>query len=140
MATHSTTTIWRKNNIFDTELDGHIITTDLSKEAGGDDAGPRPKRLLLVAAAGCSGLDIVSIARKMRIELKGLDIRIDAEMKDEDPKFYTSLKVIYIFTGKDLPRNKLERACQLSFDEYCGVIATFKQGIPVTYEIQIIEK
>jgi len=54
MATHSTTTIWRENNIFDTELDGHLITTDLSKEAGGDNAGPRPKKLLLVAAACCS--------------------------------------------------------------------------------------
>jgi catechol 2,3-dioxygenase-like lactoylglutathione lyase family enzyme len=63
-----------------------------------------------------------------------------AEMKDEDPKYYTSLKVIYIFTGKDLPKSKLERACELSFNEYCGVLATFKQGIPVTYEIQYIEQ
>ena len=140
MATHSIKTVWRKNKIFDTELDGHLITTDRSKEEGGDDAGPRPKKLLLVAAAGCTGLDIVNITSKMRIELKGFDIRIDAEMKDEDPKYYTSLKVIYIFTGKDLPKSKLERACELSFNEYCGVLATFKQGIPVTYEIQYIEQ
>lgn len=137
MSTHSIQTIWRENNIFDTEIDNHTITIDLSEEAGGNDAGPRPKKLLLVAAAGCTGLDVIEIIRKMRISLKGFDIRIDAEMSDVHPKQYTSLKLVYQFEGEDLPKEKLERACQLSFDTYCGVLAMYKNAVTVTYEVVI---
>ncbi|SCD19373.1 putative OsmC-related protein [Proteiniphilum saccharofermentans] len=137
MAMHSIQTVWRKNNIFDTEIDGHKITIDLAEEAGGNDEGPRPKRLLLIAAAGCTGLDVVEIVRKMRIDLKSFDIRIDAEMSEEHPKQYTSLKVIYEFEGDNLPKEKLERACKLSFDNYCGVLAMYKKAVPVTCEVVI---
>ncbi len=137
MAQHSTKTIWRENNIFDTELDGHTITIDLAKEAGGNDAGPRPKKLLLVAAAGCSGLDVVEMARKMRIDLKSFEIAIDAGMNEKYPKEYTSMKVIYTFEGEGLPKEKLERACKLSFDTYCGVLALYKKAMPISYEVVV---
>jgi len=137
MATHSIKTVWRENNIFDTEIDGHTITIDLPKEAGGNDAGPRPKKLLLISAAGCSGLDVVEIVRKMRIDIKSFNIRIDAELTEEHPKQYTSLKVIYEFEGDDLPKEKLERACKMSFDNYCGVMAMYRKAVPVTYEVII---
>lgn len=137
MATHSIKTSWRENNIFDTDLDGHTVTIDLSEEAGGNNAGPRPKKLMLVAAAGCSGLDVVEMARKMRIDLKDFDIRIDAELAEEHPKVYTSMKVIYEFEGENLPKEKLEKACKLSFDKYCGVLAFHKKAVPVTYEVVI---
>lgn len=135
MTTHSIKTVWRENNIFDTELDGHTVTIDLPESAGGNDTGPVPKKLLLVAAAGCTGLDVVSIARKMHIDLQNFGIRIDAEMTEEHPKQYTSMKVIYEFEGDNLPKDKLERACQLSFDKYCGVLAMYKKGVPVTYDV-----
>ena len=137
MVQHTTKTIWRKNNIFDTEVDGHLITIDLAKEAGGDDAGPRPKKLMLVAAAGCSGIDVVSLLKKMRVGLKGFDIQIEAEVSEEDPKQYTSMKVIYEFEGEELPMEKLEKAVKLSYEKYCGVIALYKKAILVAYEIRI---
>lgn len=137
MAQHSIKTIWKEKNTFETDVEGHNVVIDLSKDAGGDDAGPRPKKLLLVAAAGCSGLDVVEIVKKMRIEIKAFDIRIDAEVSDEHPKQYTSMHVIYEFEGENLPQEKIERACKLSFDNYCGVLATFKKAVPVTYEVVI---
>ncbi len=137
MAQHSIKTSWRKNNIFDTNVDGHTITVDLAKEAGGDDAGPRPKKLVLVAAAGCTGMDVVALLRKFRIEVKGFNIQIEAEMSEEHPKQYTSMKVIYEFEGDNLSREKLEKAVSLSFENYCGVMAMYKKAIPITYEIRI---
>src|SRR5690554_2283863 len=135
MATHTIKTVWRENNIFDTEVDGHTITIDLPEEAGGNDAGPRPKKLLLISATGCSGLDVVEIVRKMRINIKSFNIWIDAELTEEHPKQYTSLKVVYEFEGDNLPKEKLERACRMSFENYCGVMAMYRKAIPVTYEV-----
>lgn len=135
--THSIKTVWKDNNIFETDVDGHNIVIDLAEEAGGNDAGPRPKKLALVAAAGRSGLDVVEIAKKMRIDIKGFDVRIDAELTKDYPITYTSMKVIYEFEGENLPKEKLERACKLSFENYCGVLAMYKKAVPVSYEVRI---
>lgn len=137
MTTHSIKTVWRENNIFDTELDGHTLTIDLSKEAGGDDAGPRPKKLVLAAATGCTGLDVVEILKKMRIDIKNFAIDVEAELTTEYPITYTSMNIVYEFEGDNLPKEKIERACKLSFDNYCGVMALLKKAIPVTYEVRI---
>lgn len=134
---HSIKTVWKENNIFETDVDGHNIVIDLAKDAGGDEAGPRPKKFVLVAAAGCSGLDVVEIVKKMRIDIKGFNIQIESDVTDEYPKQYTNLKVVYEFEGENLPKEKLERACQLSFDNYCGVLAMYKKAVPVTYEVRI---
>lgn len=135
MNKHSVKTIWRENNIFDTDLDGHNVTIDIPEESGGNNVGPSPKKLLLVAATGCTALDVVDIARKMKIDLKGFNVSIDAELSEEHPKQYTSLKVVYEFEGENLPQDKLERACKLSFDKYCAVLAMYKKAVPVTYEV-----
>lgn len=138
MTLHSIKTVWKENNIFETDVDGHNIVIDLAKEEGGNDAGPRPKKLLLVAAAGCTGLDVIEIVQKKRLKVTNFDIRIEAEVSDEHPKQYTSIKVIYEFEGENLPIEKLERACKISFDQYCGVLAMYKKAVPVTYEVRVL--
>ena len=137
MTTHSIKTVWKENNVFSTDIDGHDITIDLGEDQGGQNQGPRPKKLLLASAAGCTGLDVVEMLRKMRVELKGFDIHIDAEQSDEYPKQYTELKLVYEFRGENLPEKKIERAVKLSFDKYCGVLAVYKSAVPVSYEIKI---
>lgn len=136
---HNITSVWKGKNRFETELDGHTIVIDTDVEGGGENAGPRPKKLLLVAAADCSGMDIVNLLRKMRIEVSDLKIHVSGNARDEDPKYYTEMKVEYEFTGKELPLAKLQRIVELSFDKYCGVIGLFLKAIPVTYEIKVNE-
>ena len=77
---HSIKTVWKENNIFETDVDGHNVVIDLAEDAGGNNAGPRPKKLLLVAAAGCTGLDVVEILKKMRIDIRGFNVQIESEM------------------------------------------------------------
>jgi putative redox protein len=134
---HQITSVWKGKNRFETDLDGHTLTIDTAIENGGEDAGPRPKKLLLVAAADCSGLDIVSLLAKMRIEVDDFRVHVVADARDEDPKFYTSMKLVYEFTGNSLPLPKLQRIVELSFEKYCGVIALYVKAIPVTYEIKV---
>ena len=137
MTTHSIKTVWKENNTFSTDIDGHNVVIDLGEDQGGQNNGPRPKKLMLLAAAGCTGLDVVEMIRKMRIELSHFDIKIDAEVSDEHPKKYESMKLIYEFKGDDLPEKKIERAVKLSFENYCGVLAMYKSSVPITYEVKI---
>lgn len=130
---------WLENMAFKTQVNGHELILDASPEGGGEDRGPRPKILMMVALAGCTGMDVVSILRKMRVEVEGFNVRVEGEQTDEHPKHYTSMKIIYEFKGKDLPIEKLEKAVNLSEERYCGVNASYKKAMAITTEIRIVE-
>lgn len=124
---------------FEMEINGHTVVTDATPENGGDGLGPSPKALLLAGLVGCSGIDIMMITKKMRLEIEDVNVDIEAETRDEDPKIYNYIKLIYKFKGKNLPYDKLERAVNLSMDKYCGVAAMLNKAVPITYEIQTEE-
>lgn len=129
---------WAKGMAFETELNGHKLTVDTNEEFGGNDTGPRPKALMMFSLAGCSGMDVVSILKKMKVELEDFNMIVEAEMADEHPKMYTSMHVRYQFKGKDLDITKLKKAVDLSQEKYCGVSASYQKSFPVTYEIEIL--
>ena len=130
---------WQGDMSFETELDGHKLYIDASPEVGGNNKGPRPKAFMLLALAGCTGMDVVSMLKKMRVEFEALRIYVVAEETENHPKHYSSMKIVYEFKGKDLPMKKLERAVSLSEEEYCGVSAVYKKAIPVSTEIRVVE-
>jgi len=130
---------WKNDMMFEANVDGHKLILDADTEVGGTNKGPRPKPLMLVALAGCTGMDVVSILKKMRVELEGLRVWVEAEQTEEHPKHYSSMKIIYEFKGKDLPTDKLEKAVSLSEERYCGVNAVYKKVMPVTAEIRVVQ-
>ncbi len=137
--THSVETAWKGNMQFDALVSGHHVIMDAIPDSGGEDLGVRPKQLMLASLAGCTGMDVISILKKMKVEPDAFNIRVEADVTDEHPKHYTHMHIIYEFTGKDLPMDKLKRAAELSQDKYCGVSHAYKKAMPVTYEIKIIE-
>ena len=134
---HVITSEWKGNLTFESTIDEHKIINDAPLAAGGDNLGTSPKKLLLVALAGCTGMDVVSILKKMRVNVEKCNISVEAEMRDEHPKYYERMHVVYEFTGKDLPMDKLEKAVKMSEETYCGVEALFRKAIEVTSEIRV---
>lgn len=134
---HTISSSWTGNLKFEADIDGHKILTDAPIEGNGENLGPSPKKLLLSALAGCTGMDVVSILKKMRVELEGLNIYVEGDMREEHPKYYEKMHVIYEFSGKDLPMEKLEKAVKMSEETYCGVEGLYKKAIEVTSEIRV---
>ena len=130
---------WLENMAFKTEVNGHEMVIDASSEGGGENRGPRPKPLMLVALAGCTGMDVVSLLKKMRVEVESFSVKVVGNVTEEHPKHFDAMHVIYEFKGKDLPMDKLVKAVNLSDEKYCGVSATLKKGIKITHEIVITE-
>lgn len=126
---------WKQDSTFETLLDGHTISIDTSAENGGNDAGVRPKALMLVALAGCSGLDVASLFKKMRVRFESLSIDVKAEMTDGVPAVYTSFDVTYQVTGNQEDSAKIEKAIRLSQEKYCGVSIMMRKIGPITYKI-----
>lgn len=124
---------------FEMELDGHNFITDASEKIGGNNLGPRLKQLLLAGLIGCTGIDVMSILRKMKVELEDLKIQVEADNTEEHPKVYENIHLTYIFKGKNLPKKNIEKAVSLSQEKYCGVTAMLKKVTSVTYDIVIEE-
>jgi putative redox protein len=132
---HNVNTSWVGKMKFDSEVSGHHIILDAAEEVGGENAGPRPKELMLSALAGCTGMDVVSILKKMKVELDAFDIKIEADLTEEHPKVYSKMHIIYQFKGKDLDMEKLQKAIRLSQENYCGVSAMYRKAMELSYEI-----
>lgn len=129
---------WKGDMEFETELYGHKLTIDASTEGGGNNKGTRPKILLLTALAGCSGMDVISILKKMKIEPEVFNVRVDGNLTEEHPKHFDKMHLVYEFKGEDLDKEKLKKAIDLSLEKYCGVAALYKKAIPITYDIRIL--
>lgn len=128
-------TRWLEDMAFETEIDGHKITIDAKPEVGGKDRGPRPKSMMLAALGGCTSMDVISILKKMRVEVKSLNVIVEGELSEEHPKRFLKMHVIYEVEGENLPLDKIEKAVSLSEEKYCGVSAAYREVMKLTSEI-----
>jgi putative redox protein len=133
------TVSWLDKMAFSTVVNGHPLILDANKESGGENRGPRPKHLMLVALAGCTAMDVVSLLEKMRIKLAGLRVTVAGDITDDHPKHFIRMHIIYNFSGKDLAMEKLKKAVDLSQQKYCGVSATYRKAMELTSEINVAE-
>lgn len=116
---------------------GHTILMDARHEAGGEDKGPRPTELLLAALGGCTGIDIVSILQKMRVDFDRVEIAVEADEREEYPRYFEKFRLVYRVFGKDVPADKVKHAVELSEQRYCSVAGLFRHGAEITYRIEI---
>ncbi len=117
------------------EVNGHELIIDADDSFGGNDLGPRPKPLILVALIGCTAMDVVSLLKKMRVDFKDLKVSANGELTDEHPKYYHKIKLTFDIWGKDLNRAKVEKSVVYSQERYCGVTAMLEKSSDITYEI-----
>ena len=130
---------WLNDLSFETEVDGHKIYMDTAVEHGGKNLGPRPKLMMMVALAGCTGMDVAAILKKMRENVEEFSVEVEGDVTEEHPKRFAGMKVIYKVKGKGINRKNVEKAVKLSSEKYCGVSANYKEAFDITHEIIIEE-
>lgn len=132
---------WKGKMAFEGKTEsGHSVIMDGKPEFGGEEKGPGPMELLMVALGGCTGMDVISILKKMRVDFESMTINIDSERATEHPKVFTKINIEYNFTGKNIKEENVKKAIQLSQEKYCSVSATLKEKAEITYRWNIINK
>ena len=128
MAGHTVTTVYKKGMQFETDSPtGYSTLIDTSPESGGANDGMGPKALMLSALAGCTGLDIVFVLKKMRVDVPHFKMVVVGELTETHPKTYHTVTLDYHFYGENLKEDKIQKAVDLSADQYCGVMEMFRQ-------------
>ncbi len=116
---------------------GHTIVMDASPDYGGFNSGMRPMELLLVGLGGCSGMDIVSILKKKKQDLRGLTINIKGKQSENYPKRFTEIEIEFVIKGKNLSEEAVKRAVELSMEKYCSVKATLEGSAKIIHSFSI---
>lgn len=128
---------WKEEMAFEAEVNGFKMMIDADEKVGGKNRGPRPKPLTLASLGGCTGMDVISILRKMRVEPSYFNIEVDGTLTEEHPKHYNKIHLTYTFGGDNLDKEKIEKAVNLSQERYCGVSELLRKGAEITHEIII---
>ena len=137
MANNIVTTVWKENMVFESDNpSGETLFMDAPDE-GIENKGLRPKALMLSSLAGCSGLDVVSLLKKMRAEVDDFKMVVHGELTEEHPRYYHKVVIEYHFYGSELQEDKINKAVKLSVDQYCGVMEMFRQFAKVTTEVYL---
>jgi putative redox protein len=117
---------------------GHELILDTNPGAGGHGRGIEPKEMLLVALAGCTGMDVIAILRKKRQVVTDYRVRVAATQRADHPKVYTQIVVQHIVSGPALDPGAVARAVELSETKYCSVSAMLSAACPITHQFRIV--
>jgi len=128
-----TSTTWKHDHAFESRLEDNVFQID-----GNRQEGPNPKALLLSAIAACSGIDVVDILAKMRVELLGMEVDVEADQTDEHPRVFKDIHVLYKVKTDAANEDKVKKAIDLSLEKYCGVSAMLSKNSAIHYKLEIV--
>ena len=117
---------------------GHNVVLGTGHDGAGT-PGPSPMELLLIGTAGCSAYDVVSILQKQRQRIEDVDVEVDAERAETDPKVFTKIHLHFIVKGRGVSADKVERAISLSVDKYCSASAMMAALANVTHDFEVVD-
>ncbi|MGB4593143.1 MAG: OsmC family protein [Coriobacteriia bacterium] len=119
---------------------GHSVVMDAKAEHSGEGTGMRPLQVFLCGLAGCTGMDVVSILAKKRQDVRGLEIVVEGDQReDEFPKIYVQIRLHFIVTGFGLSAGAVERAIALSEEKYCSVGGMLGPQVNVVTSFEVLE-
>ena len=137
---HKVTTTWKNKMLLESDNPlGKNLLMESGPDSGGSNQGLSPKALMLSSLGGCTGLDVLSLLKKIRVEIEDFKVIVNGELTEEHPKYYDKVSIDYYFTGTDLNEEKIKKVVFLSEERYCGVIKMFRAFAEVTIAIHINE-
>jgi len=106
---------------------------------GGAEPGPSPMELILIGTGGCSAFDVVMILEKGREAVEDVQVELDAERAETDPKVFTRIHMHFIVKGRGLSEKKVARAVALSVEKYCSASAMLGKTAEMSHDFEVVE-
>lgn len=127
-------TKWVGDMGFESQIRGHKVLMDTKADFGGKDQGPSPKEILLASICGCTGIDVVSILKKMRVNLQSCSVDAETDTTSGHPSIFDVVKLKFNVHGEMKPDQVL-KSVTLSMTKYCGVSAMIVKASNIDYEV-----
>lgn len=118
---------------------GNSIVMDGTSPDEGLKRGVSPMEALLMGMAGCSGIDVVEIAKKQRQDITACTATVEAERADTIPRVFTQIHIHFKVVGRGLKEEAVAKAVQLSAEKYCSASIMLGKAVPITHSFEIAE-
>jgi len=128
---------WVENETFIGESEsGHQVVMDGNSQ---DSKAPSPMEMVLMSVGACSSVDVVSILKKARQDIRGVRVVLSSERREEAPRYFTKIHLHFIATGSNVSEKHLARAVSLSADKYCSVALMLEKAVEITHSYEVVE-
>ena len=118
---------------------GHVLLMDGAPDGGGRNLAPRPMETVLAGTGGCTAYDVVLILKRGRHDVRGCQVKVQAERAQQDPKVFTKIHMHFVVSGRGLPNEAVKRAIDLSHERYCSASAMLGKTAVMTTSFELIE-
>jgi putative redox protein len=118
---------------------GHFLTMDGAPDGGGRNLAPRPMETVLAGTGGCTAYDVVLILKRGRHDVRGCQVKVNAERAETDPKVFTRITMHFVVSGRSLPPAAVERAIALSHERYCSASIMLAKTAEITTSFELVE-
>ena len=118
---------------------GHLLAMDGAPDGGGRNLAPRPMETVLAGTGGCTAYDVVLILQRGRHDVRGCQVRLNAERAEKDPKVFTTIHMHFVVTGRALAAAAVERAIALSHEKYCSASIMLAKTAAITTSFEVVE-
>ena len=123
---------------FSAETGSGHLTMDGAPDGGGRNLAPRPMETVLAGTGGCTAYDVVLILQRGRHDVRGCQVKMQAERATTEPKVFTKIHMHFVVTGRDLPDTAVERAIRMSHEKYCSASAMLAKTAEMTTSFEIV--
>jgi putative redox protein len=128
--------IWKENLQFAAEADGHTVLMD-AKPPVGQGKAQTPKQLLLAALCGCTAMDVASLMRKQRQDMKRFEVTAEATVRaGVYPAVFTAVDLAFRIEGAVDLALAVE-AARLSQTRFCAISAMLSRAVPIRYQVLV---
>ena len=118
---------------------GHFLTMDGAPDGGGRDLAPRPMETVLAGTGGCTAYDVVLILKRGRHDVRGCQVKLEAERAPSEPKVFTHIRMHFVVSGRGIPAAAVERAITLSHERYCSASIMLAKTAEITTSFELVE-
>jgi putative redox protein len=116
---------------------GHLLTMDGASDGGGRNLAPRPMETVLAGTGACAAYDVVLILRRGRQDVRGCEVKLQAERAATDPKVFTRIHFHFTVSGRELNAAAVARAIVLSHEKYCSATAMLLRTATITHSHEL---
>lgn len=118
---------------------GHVLQMDGAVDGGGRNLAPRPMETVLAGTGGCTAYDVVLILKRGRHDVRGCQVKLEADRAAQDPKVFTKIRMHFVVSGRGLSREAVARAIELSHERYCSASAMLAKTAEITTSFELVE-
>ena len=133
----STSLNWLNGLGFEVQTNQHFQFMDAKKEYNGKDRGPNPKEYVLAGLCGCTGMDVVSLLKKYKVDFRDFNVSASTDLTKNHPIQFEKIQLSFKVYGENLDVELINKAVNLSMTKYCGVSAMLSKAVPIYYSLYL---